>query len=353
MTEEIIRKVYYDPLTGFSGINKTFQTLKKQGHKITRKEIETFIKKQEIAQISKKNVGKFGSFVPPHPLYEFQIDLIYLEDKHLNKTSYGLVCIDTFTKIGDVELIKRKSASEVTMAMKEILKRMGIPMFIYVDEGSEFKNDEFMKLMNDNKIKVIFTLTHAPMVERLNRTLKELLYKYLQSTKTKTITKVLPKIIKNYNNAYHTTIQMSPNEVNDKNKGQVYRNILSKATIKSREPIHVGDIVRVQLKKKGFQKGYKPKFSKELYTVESKEGQLYTIKGLDRKYLRAFLQKVSGNVEVNISPPDLEDTQEGFLKELANRPIDPDSITRKENLELERELNPISSRTRARHQTRK
>ena len=74
--EEIIREVYYDPLTGFSGVNKTFQILKKQGHKISRKEIQKFIKKQEISQVNKKNIGKSGSFIPPHPLYEFHIDLI-------------------------------------------------------------------------------------------------------------------------------------------------------------------------------------------------------------------------------------------------------------------------------------
>ena len=346
--EEIIREVYYDPLTGFSGVNKTFQTLKKQGHKVSRKEIQKFIKKQQIAQINKKNIGKSGSFIPPHPLYEFQIDLIYLENKNLNKASYGLVCIDTFTKKGDVELIKRKSAPEVTNAMREILKRMGIPKYVYCDEGKEFDNELFLNLMKENKIEVIFSLTHAPMVERLNRTIKELLEKYLQATGTKTITNVLPKIIKNYNNSYHTTIKMAPNEVNENNQAEVYNNILQKATIKLREPINVGDRVRVQLKSKTFQKGYKPKFSKEIYTVDSKEGKYYIINSLNRKYLRAFLQKVSGDVEVGISPVDLEGTKEGFLKELAQRPIDPESLQIKTDLEEQRKLNPIASRTRNR-----
>lgn len=174
--DELIREVFYDPLTGFSGINKTFRTLKKQGHKISRKDVAKFIKKQEIAQTSKKNVGKSGSFIPPHPLYEFQIDLIYLENKHLNKASYGLVCIDIFSKKGDVELMKKK----VVEAMKKILDRMGIPKFIYCDEGTEFNNEKFLSLMEKHGIEVIFTLTHAPMVERLNRTIKELLNTFSQ-----------------------------------------------------------------------------------------------------------------------------------------------------------------------------
>ena len=337
--EEIIREVYYDPLTGFSGVNKTFQILKKQGHKISRKEIQKFIKKQQVSQVNKKNVGKSGSFIPPHPLYEFQIDLIELENKNLNKASFGLVCIDAFTKKADVELIKRKSAPEVTNAMREILKRMGIPKYIYCDEGSEFNNEQFLNLMKEYNIEVIFSLTHAPMVERFNRTLLE---KYLQTTNTKTITNVLPKILENYNNSYHSTIKMAPNEVNENNQMEVFNNIVSRATIKLREPINVGDKVRVQLKRKTFQKGYKPKFSKEIYTVDAKEGRYYIINSLNRKYLRAFLQKVSDDVEVGISPIDLEGTKEGFLKELAQRPIDPESIERKAFLEEQRELYPVS-----------
>lgn len=243
--------------------------------------------------------------------------------------------------------MKRKSAPETTKAMGEILKRMGIPKFIYADEGLEFNNEQFLNLMKGHGIEVIFTLTHAPMVERLNRTIKELLYKYLQSTGTKTITNVLPKIIQNYNNSYHSTIQMSPNEVSEENQEQVYNNIVSKANIKLREQINVGDKVRVQLKKKSFTKGYKPKFSKEVYTIDAKEGQYYIINDLNRKYLRAFLQKV-GEVEVGISPVDLTGTQEGHLKELHKRILDPGTISRNEIIEQERIINPIASRTRAR-----
>ena len=57
---------------------------------------------------------------------------------------------------------------------------MGKPESVYCDEGSEFNNAMFKKLMNDNKIEIIFTLGHAPIVERYNRTLKDLINKYLK-----------------------------------------------------------------------------------------------------------------------------------------------------------------------------
>jgi len=345
--EDIIRKVYYDPNTGFGGIEKTYQKLKKIGSNIKRSEIQKFLKKQEVVQVNQKNYGQKGSFIPPYPLFEFQIDLIYLENKHLNKAAYGLVCIDTFTKKGDVELLKRKSAPQVTEAMGKILNRMGTPKSVYCDEGSEFNNAEFKKLMTDNKIELILTLRHAPMVERLNRTLKEMLNKYLQSTGTKTITNVLPKILHNYNSSYHKTIGMPPNDVNEKNQGEVYQNILGHAKIKKHEELKVGDKVRVQLKRKAHDKGYKPQYSKQIYEIDKIDtGSIssttyYHIKGLDRKYLRAFLQKV-GEIEKNPEPADLEGTREGHLKELAKLPISESSREEKARLEAERESQPIA-----------
>ena len=97
--DEIIRKEYYSPETGFSGIEKTYKNLKKMGYHIKREEIAKFLKKQEVVQINQKNYGKQGSFVSPYSFYEYQIDLIFLKDKHLNKASYGLVCIDTLKKV--------------------------------------------------------------------------------------------------------------------------------------------------------------------------------------------------------------------------------------------------------------
>jgi hypothetical protein len=326
--EDIIRKAYYDPAIGFTGVEKLYRHLKGT---VTRNDIKKFLEKQEIHQISKKNYGKEGSFVPQYPLYEFQIDLIYLENKHLNKASYGLVCIDTFTKVGDIELLKRKSAPEVVKAMEKILLKMGSPEYIYCDEGSEFNNAEFKGLMKRYNIELIFTLRHATIVERLNRTIKELLYKYLESTNSKTITNVLPKIISNYNNSYHKTIKMKPIDVNKSNQNKVLKNILEQATIKNRPLINVGDMVRVQLKRKAFDKGYRPKYSKPIFRVARKEGSYYIIDGLQRKYLRAFIEKV-GISEKNLNHPDLEGTNEGHLKELAKRPISEESIQRKNQI---------------------
>lgn len=312
MSENIIRQAYYDPLTGFSGVDKLFNKLKSQG--ITKTQITNFLKSQEVYQRNLKNTQTKNSFVPRYPLQEFQIDLIYIEDPHLNQARYGLSCIDAFTKQADIELIKKRTKIQTATAMLTLIDRMGVPKIIYCDEGSEFDNEVFKQLCLDMNIELIFTFTHATMIERFNRTIKEMMNKYLQSTNSKTITNALPKLIKNYNNSYHTTIGMTPNEVNKETQHFAQVNIINHAQLKPTKPIQIGTQVRLELKPKSFKKGYKPKFSRSLHEVTSKDKNYYYVDhDLKRGYFRSNLQVVT-SVELNPEKPDLENTLEGRLK---------------------------------------
>ena len=109
------------------------------------------------------------------------------------------------------------------------------------------------------KIKLITNIAHATIVERFNRTIKKMIYKYLQSTNSKTSVNILPKIIDNYNNSFHSTIEMAPNEVTKENSHTVQLNLLKHAKQKEIEKFQVGDSVRHMLKQKSLDKGYRPK----------------------------------------------------------------------------------------------
>jgi len=331
--EQIIKDTYYDADTGFVGIDKLSKKLSK--HKITKAEISKVLKNQEVYQINQRTTHD-QSFIPMYPLQEFQIDLIYLEHTHLNDASYGLCCIDVFTKKADIQLMKKKNEIETTNAMKIILDKMGVPESIYCDEGTEFNNKHFKKLLSDNNIELILTLRHAPFVERFNRTIKEMLYKYMFVTKSKTIVKVLPKLLNNYNNSYHKAIKMTPNEVNDKNVLDVLNNIIASAKKPIERPkIKIGDTVRVLLKEKGNDKKYKKRWSKTVHTISDIDGQKYKIKDLDRTYLRAYLLKID-TVENPTIEPDLEGTREGHLRDIAKRTLIPVEKILKDNVPLTR-----------------
>ena len=314
--KKIISQYYYNPEHGYIGTEKLYYKLKDKG--ITKADINEFLNNQELYQVNKR-VNNKSSFIPHYPLQEFQIDLIYLENKYLNDASYGLCCIDIFTKFADIELMKKKDEKSTTEAMEKILEKMGIPEMVYCDEGTEFNNKTFKKLMNDNNIDIIYTLKHAPYIERFNRTIKNIFSRYLQATDTKTILNVLPQILKNYNSTYHKSIGMTPTEAKEeKNIISVRDNLESSFNTQKREKIYVGDKVRTLIKEKSYDKKYNPRWSKEIHTIEKIEGQKYFIDNGSRYYLRAYLMKVDKNEKPIISA-NLEGTREGHLKELAKR----------------------------------
>ena len=297
--EETIKNAFYDPDTGYTGANKLYRRLQKKYPSLKLSDVQKVLNKQKVVQVNKKSSHN-GSFVPPYPMFQFQIDLIHLKDRKLNKASYGLTCIDTFTKKADIVLLKRKTDQETA------------------DEGKEFDNNKFRKLTDRLGIELILTLRHAPVVERFNRTIKEMMHKYLQATESKTIRKVLPRIVKNYNNSYHKSIGMAPNDVTIENSGEVWDRLNSLAVKRNRPKIKAGDRVRVMIKEKAFEKKYNPRFSKAVYTVTARKGRYYYVDGAaKKKYLRAYLQKVD-KVEDPKIEPDYEGSQEAHLKQVVD-----------------------------------
>lgn len=230
--DTIIKKFYVK--SGFAGAQQVYKLIKKAGHAydrktkegITKADIDKFIKKQSLTQINKKN-RRFGSFIPSHPLQQFQIDLIFIKDHQLNQASYGFVAVDAFSKYAWVELMKKKDIPNVVKAFKKILAKMGVPETTYSDDGSEFISKAFKDVCAQNNIELIYTPTHATMVERFNQTLKTKLEKFKQASGSKTIINILPKVLDSYNNDLeHTTIKMTPADATKKqNQNIVTRNI--------------------------------------------------------------------------------------------------------------------------------
>ncbi len=61
-----------------------------------------------------------------------------------------------------------------------MLSTIGTPKTIYSDQGSEFKNATFHKLLNKHNITIIFALSHAPFIEVFNKTIKYKLIEYME-----------------------------------------------------------------------------------------------------------------------------------------------------------------------------
>ena len=141
--------------------------------------------------------------------------------KYNRGNRYLLVVVDAFSKYTWVEpIIKSKTGIAVTEAFKKILKRA---QTLQTDNGKEFYNHTFQKLMKDKDIHQFFTTgdTKASMVERFNRTLKSRMYRYFTSANTYKYLNVLQALVRGYNESFHRSMGMKPSEVTLKNASDV------------------------------------------------------------------------------------------------------------------------------------
>ena len=184
---------------------------------------------------------------------------------------YILTVIDVFSKYAWAVPIKDKSAASVTKAFEKIISDR-IPKKLWVDEGKEFYNATFKKLLDKHKIDMYSTFNEekAVVIERFNRTLKYIMWNYFTAKNTRFYLDALDQMVKNYNDKVHSTIKMTQKEASkDINRGKVYFNIIRKQN-KSRPSIKYkkGDKVRISKYKRHFEKGYSPNWTEEIFTID-------------------------------------------------------------------------------------
>lgn len=216
--------------------------------------------------------------------------------------------IDCFSKYVFTEPLKRKTTEAIIAGMKKIFGRTDRrPERIQTDKGGEYESRKFRKFMKDNDI--IYNTTRNPetkcsIAERVIRTLKTKIFKYLTYANSFNYINVLDDIVESYNNGYHRTIKMAPSQVNDCNILQVYENITEsqKVPAKQKRPkIKVGDYVRITKERTPFTKGYLDNWTEEVFKVKSivkRKPIVYYLVDLmgeeiDGTYYEAEVQKVN------------------------------------------------------------
>ena len=108
------------------------------------------------------------------------------------------------------------------------------------------------------------------VIERFNRTLKNIMWKYFTANNTRFCLDALDQMVKNYNDKVHSTIKMTPKEASrDITRGKVYFNIIRKQN-KSRTSIKYkkGHKVRISKYKRHFEKRYTPNWTEEIFTID-------------------------------------------------------------------------------------
>ena len=167
-----------------------------------------------------------------------------------NKGIKYLLCgIDLYSKYAFVVPLKDKEGISIVNVFNKKTNK------IWVDQGSEFYNNNFKKWLPDNNIITYSTYNEGKSVvaERFIRTLKNKLYKHMTATGKNVYYDVLDDVVNKYNNTKHSTIKMKPIDVKDNNK-RVYIDEHNE----KRSRFKVGDRVRISKFRNIFAKGHTP-----------------------------------------------------------------------------------------------
>jgi len=211
--------------------------------------------------------------------YQFQLDLVDISQfaTKNNGTKYLLTCIDIFTRYAFVRPLVDKSAKNVLDAFKSILvESVQKPIMLVMDKGTEFSNKLFQKFCSDEKIKFLNPQAsiHAAFVERFNRTLQMLIYKFMTENETNRYIDVLQQLVESYNRRKHRMIGMSPYQAEQNLNGEDLQIKLTQQKqlekIKRKKPKYeIGSYVRIAKQKGKFSRGYDEQTSQEIFKIKS------------------------------------------------------------------------------------
>ena len=153
--------------------------------------------------------------------------------------------IDIYSKYDWVIPLKNKKGNTITNAFQKILDKSNRkPNKIWVDKGSEFYNRQMKSWLEKNGIEMYSTHHQGKSVvaERFIRTLKNEIYKYMNSISKNVYIDQLDDTVNKYNNTYHSTIKMKPIDV----KSNTY--IESSKEINEKDPkLKIGNTVRTSI----------------------------------------------------------------------------------------------------------
>ena len=184
---------------------------------------------------------------------------------------YLLTVLDVFSKYAWVVPIKDKKGETITKAFRVIVGKRK-PVYLWTDKGTEFYNSDFKEYLKENGITLYSTqnVEKSSVIERFNRTLKSKMFKQFTIQNSTVFTDILPQIVEEYNNTYHSTIKMTPKEASlKKNESIAYLNSYHDEPFpKFKKPsFKEGDKVRISKYRGIFDKSYKGNWSEELFVI--------------------------------------------------------------------------------------
>ena len=199
---------------------------------------------------------------------------------------YIFTNIDIFSKYAWSFPIKSKKISDIKPCFQKIFKERK-PKFIWSVKESSFFSKKMLKFFEDHNIKIYYSNLKAVVIERFNRSLRELMMKEFVKNNNTIWYNILPKLIKIYNNRFHNAIKVKRININKSNEKYI-KNAIYKYNITNKIPkFRINDIVRISLKRREL-------FDKPSANIKWSE-KLFKIHSIDKSNVIAYKIKDMNN----------------------------------------------------------
>jgi transposase InsO family protein len=323
--QDYLKRIYTDPShpASFSGPARLKREVDREGkYDISTREIKTFLESQDTYSTNRPIHRRFkrNRIVVGGVRQQYDMDLCDMSKLRRYRgnrgTSFLLVVIDVFSRFAYVRPLKNKSGEVVSDALREILVDGGNPVRCRSDRGAEFKSKNVQDLLRRLGIKHYFTTSELKCqpVERLNQTLKSAIYKWCYENKSFAYITVLDELVNGYNHRVHSALfGLSPSEVNESNQARLWNLMYvgSGKGAKGRQRIrvfkyNVGDLVRISLAKKTFERSFTQKFTDNIYKIRGRVYRenvpVYFLMDIEEEpikpsFYEAELQRVQKNLD--------------------------------------------------------
>ena len=186
--------------------------------------------------------------------------------KYNRNVKYLLVAVDCLSRYLRVEPFKTKYAKETAKAFQNPIKHKQ-PQKIWVDDGTDFLG-AFKTLCNKrgDHLYSTFSEKKSAFKERNIRSLKNIIYRYLEEKWIYSYINNLDQFVKTINSRVNRIKKLVPNKVTKKNVPRLVS--LTVETRRSQKPkLYVGDFVRIVKKDENLRKGYKQSFTDEVFEI--------------------------------------------------------------------------------------
>jgi len=214
-----ILDLYNDPFEGFSSANVLYEKLNKE---IPLKFIKQVLSETKTEQITSNFNPNAKKYIPiTAPPYTYQMDLTFFESMNLYKNNNdGVYILLNIIEISSRKAwsygLKNKTKDAVFDAVSDFISKNTVKR-LESDAGSEFDNNQLKEMCIQSEIELfLFDKKESPnsmgKIERFNKTIRDKITKYMTAKETNRFIDVLPKLIDNYNNTKHRSINMTPNE---------------------------------------------------------------------------------------------------------------------------------------------